>query len=639
MENGFIKSMMILFILMIIVLSVFYGVKILYEINFGGWIYGFKIVKSIILSPNNINSLKLWNLAFCIVMELLIYWIELFFLKLIFPSLVPVYKKYTDFIFYPFRPLFTKFSLFNFSNSVITKKSTIEENSTTVDLELMNDGKLTIPNPYRGILVIGGAGSGKSESIAVPLIREFSKLDFTGIVYDFKFPALSDEVETFYRNKPVKHFVLNLNNAERTHRVNPLHPKYMPHVAYAREYATAIIKNLMKESIKREDFWSRSATDLLTACIWYMKQNHPHFCDLPHIFSLITSDHKKLIELLSKHDETRDMIISLATALVSGAGEQIAGVVGSLQGAISQINTPEFMYIFGADEFSLDVNDPNNPIVLTVGSNPTIAGALSPLCSLVITVASKQMNTPERQSSFILLDESPTVFIPNIEVVPNTGRSNKISTVLFCQDLSQLNDNYGKEKAEVLFASCLNHFYGRVASSHTADILSKQFGKEDKYFESKNTSRSTKNILIKNYGKTYAVQEREIFRNSEFMNLPVGVFIGKISDSSKPFFYEKFKTVNPGQKEKTINNLPQHSRTDITNFYKAVKADISDIFNGIKSHSTEAIDSIPKKIEKIEKDQNVEETQNSDNSHPEASDNSNGNIDDELTRLWNNLKN
>ena len=77
------------------------------------------------------------------------------------------------------------------------------------------------------------------------------------------------------------------------------------------------------------------------------------------------------------------------------------------------------------------------------------------------------------------------MFIPNIDVLPNMGRSNKISSVLMCQDIAQMRDMYDKEKSDVLFSACNNHFYGRVSSSITADILSRQFRKEDITFDTK----------------------------------------------------------------------------------------------------------------------------------------------------------
>lgn len=195
------------------------------------------------------------------------------------------------------------------------------------------------------------------------------------------------------------------------------------------------------------------------------------------------------------------------------------------------------MYIFGGDDFSLDVNDPENPVILTVGNYPTLAQTFAPLCSLVITVAIKLMNQPGKQPSFVMLDEVPTVFVPNLEVLPNTGRSNKVATVLMCQDLAQLTDGYGKEKADVLFASCNTHFYGRVSSSFTAERLSKQFGKEDKVYT---TASKTRTGFTKSFGQSESVQERDAIKPADFLSLEVGQFAGIAVESNKPFFKSRF---------------------------------------------------------------------------------------------------
>lgn len=406
-------------------------------------------------------------------------------------------------------------------------------------------GALILGNPFRGIFVIGAAGSGKSESIAVPLLSEFILKGYAGIVYDFKYPALANDIQTFINANGgvLKHFCVDFGNPLSSVQINPISPRYLPNTSYAREYSQAIVNNLLKESIKKPDFWTRSATDLLTACIWYLRDERPDICDLPHVFAMVTSKGEALLKTLQKNPLTAQMTISILDAMERGADNQTSGVIGTLQGAIAQINTPELMYIFSGNDFSLDVNDPNNPAVVTVGTCPGISHTLAPLCSLIITVVTKLMNQPDKTRSFVLLDELPTVFIPNIEVLPNTGRSNKISTVLMCQDIAQLTDGYGKEKADVLFASCNTHFYGRVASSLTAELLCKQFGKEDKTFVT--SSENRKNISpFKTHGESETVQERDIYRPSVFLNLQQGEFIGMAVESNYNHFRRQFCMVS-----------------------------------------------------------------------------------------------
>ena len=128
-----------------------------------------------------------------------------------------------------------------------------------------HENPVVVGNPFRGIFIAGAAGSGKSESVAVPLLLGFIRKGFAGIVYDFKFPALDNDISSFLNatGSDLRHFRLNFSNPYRTDFVNPIQPEYVPNTSYAREYAVSIVANLTKESIKNPDFWSRSATDVL----------------------------------------------------------------------------------------------------------------------------------------------------------------------------------------------------------------------------------------------------------------------------------------------------------------------------------------------------------------------------------------
>lgn len=440
-------------------------------------------------------------------------------------------------------------------------------------------GNIVLNNPFRGIFVLGAAGSGKSESVGVPLLGQFIEKGFAGVVYDFKFPTLADDVEAFVKAKSssLRHYYLDFNNPLRSYRVNPLNPKYIPNTSYAREYAQAIVSNLLKESIKKPDFWTRSATDLLTACIWYLKEERQDICDLPHVFAMITSNDVDLLNLLQTNTQTAQMTMSIYNAMQRKADGQVSGVIGTLQGAIAQLNTPELMYIFSGDDFSLNVNDPQNPIVLTVGSFPTLVQTFAPLCSLVITVASKLMNQPAKAPSFVMLDEAPTVFVPNLEVLPNTGRSNKVATVLMCQDLAQLTDGYGKEKSDVLFASCNTHFYGRVASSITADILSKQFGKTDKVYTTNSEGGSGLQGFIRPYKtESETIQERDVMKSAAFLQMGVGEFAGIAVESNVTQFRRKFLQADRPARQ-PLSTPPASRFVSLSDYYQTVRNDIDQL--------------------------------------------------------------
>lgn len=120
---------------------------------------------------------------------------------------------------------------------------------------------------------------------------------------DLPDPALDNDISSFLNaiGSDLRHFRLDFSNPYRTDFVNPIQPEYVPNTSYAREYAVSIVANLTKESIKNPDFWSRSATDVLTACIWYLREEHPEICDIPHVLAMVGSNGTALLNTLQKN--------------------------------------------------------------------------------------------------------------------------------------------------------------------------------------------------------------------------------------------------------------------------------------------------------------------------------------------------
>ena len=96
-------------------------------------------------------------------------------------------------------------------------------------------------NPFRGTFIAGGAGSGKSKSIIEPIIQQAGALGLTGVVYNFKFPTLAEEVAGSYQGSPVTPYFVNFTDLTRSHRVNPLAPALLATASFAREAAATII--------------------------------------------------------------------------------------------------------------------------------------------------------------------------------------------------------------------------------------------------------------------------------------------------------------------------------------------------------------------------------------------------------------
>jgi len=99
-------------------------------------------------------------------------------------------------------------------------------------------GTIEVANPYRSILVSGGAGSGKSKSIFYPFIRQFMTSEYSGILYDFKSPELTEFAYSEYKkisNSKVDFKILDFKNPNKSNKCNPLSPRYITKQAIAIE--------------------------------------------------------------------------------------------------------------------------------------------------------------------------------------------------------------------------------------------------------------------------------------------------------------------------------------------------------------------------------------------------------------------
>ncbi len=425
----------------------------------------------------------------------------------------------------------------------------------------------------RGVLVIGGAGSGKTKSIIQPLLMQTIKKGYSGIIYDFKFPALASfvyEESLLASPENPKIFYVNFTDPSRSNRFNVF--KRVDNSSYAKEYASTLIMNLMPESIQRQDFFLRSTSSLLAATIFYFSRKQARFCTLPHVLSfLLHHDTKRVVDLICEDPEASDLVAPVRSGLSSG--DQTAGVIATLQNALSAISNPITYWVLSGDDFDLNLNDPNTPSLMVIGNDASLIDSISPIISLVITVATKSMNTRGKERSILLLDEGPTLFLPNFDTIPATGRENKIATVYCGQDIAQMEERYGHKKSEVLVSNLATQFYGKVSNPNTAEKVVRIFGRDEVEFESRSTSIGESNRNSSAYSSS--LQQRDRLSITQLRDLNPGEFVA--TTLSHKNLKVRFK-----QGPSPTFDLPElfHVPADAVNInFNRIKAEVAAILN------------------------------------------------------------
>ncbi|MFA9372335.1 MAG: YWFCY domain-containing protein [Labilibaculum antarcticum] len=429
---------------------------------------------------------------------------------------------------------------FNRENESFPQNQELKENEYSVNLAGLfqyqgevRQGWINVVNPFRGSMVIGTPGSGKSFSVVLPFIKQHLNKGFCMCVYDFKFPDLSEVAYNHFlkakknRKLPAASafYIINFDDIRKSYRCNPLAPELMESPIDAFESSRTVLYNLNREWIRKQgEFFSESAVSFFAAVIWFLKRyQNGQYCTLPHAIELLQLDYDDLFEVLSQERDVVNIINPFLNAHHRGASEQLEGQLGSLKIAISKISSREIYWICSGNDFSLDINDPQRPKVICLANNPLRIEMYGAVLSLYITRMLKVMNRKGQRKSSLIFDELPTIYFRGLDTLIATARSNRISTLLGMQTIDQLIRDYGKEQANAILTNIGNVFAGQSVGD-TARFIQSRMGKILQERQSVTINRNTQST-------SFSTQMDYLVPEGKIATLPQGVMVGQIADN------------------------------------------------------------------------------------------------------------
>jgi DNA-binding transcriptional regulator YbjK len=210
-------------------------------------------------------------------------------------------------------------------------------------------------------------------------------------------------------------------------------------------------------------------------------------------------------------------------AWMSGAQDQLQGQIASAKIPLSRMISPQLYWVMSGDEFTLDINNPDDPKVLVVGNNPDRQNIYGAALGLYNSRIVKLINKKGQLKSSVIIDELPTIYFKGLDNLIATARSNKVAVLLGFQDFSQLKRDYGDKEAAVLINTVGNIFSGQVVDD-TAKNLSERFGKVLQKRQSMTINRNDKSTSI-------STQLDSLIPASKISTLTQGMFVGAVADN------------------------------------------------------------------------------------------------------------
>ncbi|MBS4064046.1 MAG: YWFCY domain-containing protein [Chitinophagaceae bacterium] len=434
--------------------------------------------------------------------------------------------------------------VFNSLNETFPQEERLITNEYSINLPAkynlkrqMKKSWINIINPFRGLLVIGSPGAGKSWFIIQHVIKQHIEKGFAMFVYDFKYDDLSRIVYNWlqqnkhsYTVKP-SFYVINFDNLSVSHRCNPLDPSTMNDITDATESARTILLGLNREWINKQgDFFVESPINFVTAIIWFLrKYADGKYCTLPHVIELMQAEYDELFPVLNTQPEIEVLVNPFITAYQNDAMEQLEGQVASAKIGMARLASPQLYWVLSGNDFTLDINNPHHPKIVCVGNNPEKQQIYGAVLSLYISRLVRQVNKKGMHKCSLVFDEFPTIYFNNIDSLIATARSNKVATTLAMQDFSQLKKDYGKEQADVIVNITGNIISGQVMGE-TSKLLSERFGKIMQDRQSVSVNRTDTSI-------SHSKQLDSAIPASKIAALSSGEFVGMVADDP----HEKIK--------------------------------------------------------------------------------------------------
>ena len=428
--------------------------------------------------------------------------------------------------------------VFNNENESFMQETRLLTNDYSVNLptrfyykKKWNKGWVNVVNPFRATIVLGTPGSGKSYAVVNNFIKQQIEKGYSIYVYDFKFPDLSMIAYNHLKNnldgykvKP-KFYVINFDDPRRSHRCNPIHPDFMTDISDAYESAYTIMLNLNKSWVQKQgDFFVESPIVLFAAIIWYLRiYQNGKYCTFPHAIELLNRKYEDVFPILTSYPELENYLSPFMDAWQGGAMEQLAGQIASAKIPLSRMISPQLYWVMSDSEFTLDINNPEEPKILCVGNNPDRQNIYGAALGLYNSRIVKLINKKGMLKSSVIIDELPTIYFKGLDNLIATARSNKVAVCLGFQDFSQLVRDYGDKEAKVVMNTVGNIFSGQVVGE-TAKTLSERFGKVLQKRQSITINRQDKSTSIN-------TQMDSLIPPSKISGLTQGMFVGSVSDN------------------------------------------------------------------------------------------------------------
>lgn len=426
-------------------------------------------------------------------------------------------------------------------------------------------------DPCDNFLVYAGANAGKTQSLGKPLLEQYIMNGWAGFVYDFKDYDYSRTSWNLAQkhNYPYAVCPVNFVDPSTSLRVNPIKPSVLKDEVLLIQLMDDLLSARLGDGDRNE--WFFGALGILKGVAYRFYCDYPKYCTIPHIANyIVQAGEERLDKFLREKTESR----ALAAGFLDAAGSERtrASILFTLTNHLSDLTfNKKLQYVLTGDDFDFNIIDPAAPKLVMVANSHSIESIISPVISIMVTMASRSFSLANQVDCFFLFDEGTTLKIPNFEKMPSVLREYRCSFTFLTQSGAKIEKLYGKLDRSSIESNFANVFIGRTKDTEALKTYGLLFSRRD---ENRRTYTTGHNNHGSSHSTSVSKTKEQRYEPYFYTTLTAGEFVGSAAHSNSPEFHQKFRKYDPGN-EKDLPIFRLVLDTDIEENYRRIIENLS----------------------------------------------------------------
>ena len=440
---------------------------------------------------------------------------------------------------------------------------------------ILNKEEMWVDNSEYHSLVIGATGSGKTQTVILPLVHSLAKARESMIITDPK-GEIYEKTSVMLRKKGYQILLLNFRDPQNGNAWNPMSLPYKMYKMGKQDKAIELLDDLAlnilyDDSNKNADpFWEKTSADYFSGvALGLFEDARPEEININSISLATTIGEEKfgastyIKEYFAAKDPASAAAINASSTIMAPSETK-----GSILSVFKQK-----VKLFASRENLSEMLSHSDIDLESIGERPTavfiviqdekktyhslVTILLKQIYETLISVAQKHGGKLPVRTNFLLDEFANMPPLKDVTTMITAARSRAIRFTMIIQNFAQLDSVYGKEDAETIRGNCGNIIYLITTELKALEEISKMCGEVKSKKDDKTAS-------------TPLVTVSDLQRMKQFEVIILRIRKQPFKTKFTPYFQLEWGEKYPTAKYPTRRKMPVQT-FDIKEFVKSQK--------------------------------------------------------------------